>query len=304
MATTKVRVQLNSIWTNCTKNNAGKWVCNLAAPDTTSRNLSGGYYPVTVEVTNDAGTVAIYNSASADIGSFLRLVVKETVKPIITLVSPTNGALTTNNRQPITFRVTDETSGSGVNPSTVSLTLGGTVYKQGSPGMAVTTIANGYQFVYTPPTALQDGAHALSITASDYDGNAAAAVSASFTTDTTKPQLDVSSPTAGLITNNPNITLRGTTNDAVSSPVTVTATLNGVSVGAITVNADGSFSKAITLAEGTNTVVVTARDAAGNSTPITRTVKLDTSVPQINSASISPNPANASASIQIILDIT
>lgn len=163
MAITKVRIQINSVWTNCTQNSAGKWVCSPSAPATTSYNLEGGYYPVIVEVTNDAGTVATYNPSSATIGSSLRLTVKETVKPVITLVAPTNGALVINNKQQITFKVTDETGGSGLALSTLALKIDSNTYNQSSAGMVKTAIANGYQFVYTPQTALTDGEHTITI---------------------------------------------------------------------------------------------------------------------------------------------
>lgn len=304
MAITKVRVQINGVWTNCTKNTEGKWACSATAPATTSYTRAEKYYPVTVEVTNDAGTVATFNAASAAIGASLRLTVKETIKPVITLVSPTNSALTRNNLQPITFKVTDETDGSGLNLASAVLTLDSTEYKSGGAGVVVTDIANGKQFVCTPQTALKDGSHTISITAKDNDGNTATTVSATFTVDTTKPVLNVTAPADNLITNKAACTLTGTTNDTTSSPVTVTATLNGTDVGAITVGDTGAFSKALTLKEGSNTIVVKSTDKAGNSTEVTRTVKLDTSVPKLTSATISPNPANASESVQIVLTIT
>ena len=301
MAITKVRVQINSVWTNCTKNSAGKWVCNPTAPATTSYNLEGGYYPVIVEITNDAGTVATYNPSSATIGASLRLTVKETVKPVITLVSPTNGALVINNKQQITFKVTDETGGSGLALSTLALKIDSNTYNQSSAGMVKTAITNGYQFVYTPQTALADGEHTITINVKDNDGNSATAISTKFKIDTVPPTLSISSPANELITNIKNLTLSGTTNDATSSPVTVTATLNGTSMGSI--SDTGAFTKAFTAAEGNNTIVVTARDSAGKTTTITRTFKVDTTVPQLNEATISPNPANASASVEIVLNI-
>lgn len=304
MAISKVRVQINGVWTNASLNSAGQWTCSPTAPDTTSYNLSGGYYPVAVEITNDAGTVVTYNAASSSIGSALRLIVKEIVKPVITLVSPTNGTLSRNNKQTIVFKVTDETGGSGVNSTSVALKLDGTTYKVGSTGMVVASITNGYQYTFTPQTALSDGSHSISITASDNDGNTANTVSASFKIDTTKPVLTITAPADGLITNNAAVTLKGTTNDATSSPVAVTAALNGTDVGAISLASDGSFSKALTLTEGTNTIVVTSKDSAGNTTSITRTVKLDTSVPKLDSVEISPNPVNASAGVQITLVIS
>ena len=110
-------------------------------------------------------------------------------------------AYVTNNKQPITFKVVDEAGGSGVNLSTVKIKLDGTTYTTSSTGMVSKGITNGYQFTFTPQTALKDGSHTITINASDNDGNAAAAVSSTFTIDTVPPTLTISSPAAGLITN-------------------------------------------------------------------------------------------------------
>ena len=80
MAITKVEVSINGVWSNCTKNAAGKWAVNPTAPSITSFNKDGKYYPVTVRITNDAGTVVTYDASDATIGASLRLQVKEKVK--------------------------------------------------------------------------------------------------------------------------------------------------------------------------------------------------------------------------------
>lgn len=303
MAITKVRVKINGTWTNLSKNSStGKWTGNVTAPASTSYNQSGGYYPITIEATNDAGTVKTVDATDATLGSTLRLVVKEVTKPVIKLVQPSNGAYISNNKMPIIFDVTDEASGSGVNLSTVSMKLAGTTYKNGSTGMSKTVITNGYRFTYTPQSALADGVKALEITASDNDGNAATKISASYTVDTVPPTLTISSPTTGLITNQKNCVVSGVTNDALSSPVTVTVTHGSTSY-APSVASSGTFSQALTLTEGSNTIKVIAKDAAGKTTTITLTVTLDTSVPTIKSATFTPNPVNASASVQITLEV-
>lgn len=304
MAITKARVKINGTWTNLTKNSStGKWSGNITAPSTTSYTLANKYYPVTIELTNDAGTVVTYESTDATFGSALRLVVKETIKPTITLVSPSNSAYVTNNKQPITFKVIDESGGSGVNLSSIKLKIDNTTYTATSTGMVNTGITNGYQFVFTPPTALGDGKHTIAIDASDNDGNVATTVSASFTIDTVPPVLTISNPTTGKVTNVAALTVTGVTNDATSSPTEVSILLNGTDVGAVTVASDGSFSKAITLAEGTNSIVVTATDYAGQSTSITLSVRLDTSAPAIKSIEMSPNPVSTSASVVITLEV-
>lgn len=303
MAISKVRVQIDGVWTNLSLRN-GKWTGTITAPSTTSYNLANKYYPVKVEVTNDAGTVVTKDATDATLGEALRLVVKETIKPVITLVSPSNGAYVTNNKQAIKFKVVDESGGSGVNLSTVKLNIDGTTYTVSSSGMASTGITNGYQFTFTPQSALNDGNHTITISASDNDGNAATEVTAAYTIDTVPPTLTISSPQTGLITNNSAITIKGNTNDSTSSPITVTIKLNGTDQGTVDVGTDGSFSKAITISEGINSIVVTAKDGAGQTSSITLSVKLDTSVPALSAITLSPNPANASASVAITVEVS
>ena len=99
--------------------------------------------------------------------------------------------------------------------------------------------------------------------------------------------------------NTASLVVRGTTNDTASSPVTVKITLAGADQGTITVGTDGSFTKTLTLANGSNTIVITATDAAGKASSVTRTVTLDTSKPVVKSATITPNPVDAGASMVI-----
>jgi hypothetical protein len=296
LAIKTVRAQVNGTWYTLTYNSAtGAYEATVTAPGSTSYNLSGGYYNVTVEATNDAGTTATADGSTL---TGLRLVVKETVAPVISILSPSSGAYVTNSKQPVVFTVTDESGGSGVNTDSVVVKLDGTAVA--SSTLTKTAITNGYSYTYTPASAMSDGAHTVTISASDNDGNAATAKSTTFTVDTVPPTLNVTSPVDGLITNSPNIVVKFSTNDATSSPVTVTIEMNGKDQGTATVASDGTGSKSLTLpTEGDNTIVVTATDAAGKSSSVTRTVTLDTSTPVIKSATITPNPANTGASVII-----
>lgn len=295
MAISQVRAQLNGTWYTLTYNSAtGAYEATLTAPGTTSYNQTGGYYNVTVEATNTAGTSVTADGTTL---SGLQLVVRETVAPVIAILSPTSGAYVTNARQPVIFTVTDETGGSGVNLSTLSVTLDEAAVS--SSALSSTAITNGYSVTYTPVSALADGAHTVVVNISDNDGNAAAEQSTTFTVDTVAPTIDITSPADGLVTASASLNVTGTTNDATSSPVTVKITLNGTDQGAVTVDSGGSFSKTVTLSEGSNTIVVTVTDAAGQTNSVTRTVELDTSVPEIRSATITPNPADTGASVII-----
>lgn len=274
----------------------GKWEASITAPGQTSFNQSGGFYNVQITALNDAGT-----SGSADGGTVegLRLVVKERVKPVITISSPSSGAFITNDKQPIVGTVTDEVNGSGVKQTTIVVKLDGVPISN----VQFTSITNGFQFTATPGASYSQGQHTVTVDAEDNDGNAAEQKSVTFTVDTVPPTLDVTSPSEGLITNSSTISVIGVTNDATSSPVTVKISLNGEDQGAVSVGGDGGFTKSVTLKEGSNQIVVTATDSAGKSSSVTRNVTLDTSVPQITSATITPNPADAGATVIVSVTI-
>lgn len=299
MAIKTVQAIINGQTYNLTKNaSTGKWEATLTAPGKTSYNLTGGYYNVTVKATNDAGTTGTADAATLN---GLKLVVKETVAPVITIVSPSEGAYVSNSKQPVVFTVVDEADGSGVDLSTLVVKQDGTAVA--SSAITSTPITNGYQVTYTPAAALSDGSHTVTINCKDHDGNSAVQKSTTYKVDTVPPVLNITAPVAGLVTASSALTIAGTTNDATSSPVTIAVKLNGVDQGAVSVAANGSFTKSVTLAEGENTIVVTATDAAGQTTTVTRTVTLDTSVPKITAATIVPNPVDTGATMVISVTI-
>ena len=73
---------------------------------------------------------------------------------------------------------------------------------------------------------------------------------------------------------------------------------------------EGSFTNdvisaaAAALSDGSHTITITATDAAGKTSTMTRTVTLDTSVPKVASAAITPNPVDAGATMIISVVIT
>lgn len=281
-------------------NNTGKYEATVTAPNKSSYSQSGHYYGITIKATDDAGNVTTKDATDSAIGSSLRLTVKEKVAPVITVTNPTASATLVNNKPTITWTVTDDDS--GVNPSTIGITI-----DSGSKitdGITKTAVTGGYNCSYIPATALTDGSHTIRFDASDYDGNAATQKSVTFKIDTVPPTLSITSPANGLVTNQAACTVAGKTNDATSSPVTVTVKLNSGAAEAVTVGSDGSFSKAITLAAGSNTITIVATDYAGKTTTVTRTVKLDTTPPTIKSVTLTPNPVDAGKTFIISVDVT
>jgi hypothetical protein len=296
MAISSVRAKINGTWYTLTYDStSGAYKANITASLGTSYVREGGYYNVTLEATNTAGTTTTVDATDF---SGLKLYVRETTPPGISVQSPSSGAYVTNNKQPVIFMASDEQDGSGINPSSAVITLDGTAV----PASAVSVVKQSgdtYKITYTPVSALTDGNHTVTAKISDNDGNQSAAASTTYKVDTVPPTLNITAPANNLITNAGSLTVTGTTNDATASPVTISMTLNSTSQGTVTVATNGSFSKAITLKSGTNTIVVTATDAAGKTSSVTRTVTLDTSAPVIKSVSIAPNPVDSGGTIVI-----
>jgi len=147
MAIEQVRVQVNGTWHTLSYNSStGKYEKTITAPNTTSYHVNDGhYYPVTVEATNTAGTVTTVNDSDSTVGNSLKLVVKEKVKPTISITSPGAGAYVINNKQPIIFQLRDEAGGSGIDLSSLALKIdGGSTIGSGSSGMVCNAVTNGY----------------------------------------------------------------------------------------------------------------------------------------------------------------
>ena len=301
MAVKTVQATINGQTYTLTLNStSGKYEATVTAPSKSSYNQSGHYYGVTVKATDVAGNITTKDATDATLGTSLRLQVKEKVAPIIDITAPTAGTYLTNNKPTITWKVTD--TDSGVNPATIGITIDGT--KITGDSIAKTAITGGYQCTYTPATALSDGSHTIKLDASDYDGNAAGTSSTSFKVDTVPPTLTLSSPADKLVTNVASCTVKGTTNDVTSSPVTVTVKLNSKTAETVSVGNDGSFNKTLTLTSGTNTIIVVAKDSAGKTTTVTRTVTLDTTAPTIKSVKITPNPIDCGKTFVISVEVT
>nr|DAY76084.1 MAG TPA: glycoside hydrolase family protein [Caudoviricetes sp.] len=303
MAVKTVQAVINGTTVTLTYNSStGKYEATVTAPSKSSYNVnSGHYYPVTIKATDAAGNTTTKTDTDTTLGDSLKLKVKEKVAPVITISSPTAGSYLTNNKPTVKWKVTD--ADSGVNPATIGITIDSGSKVTGD-SITKTAVTGGYECTYTPTAALADGSHTIKIDASDFDGNAAGQKSVTFKVDTVPPTLSITAPADKLITNKTAITVKGTTNDKISSPVTVTVKLNSGAATAVTVESDGSFSKDLTLVVGTNTITVVARDAAGKSTTVTRTVTVDQTAPVIKSITINPNPVDCGKTYIISVEVT
>lgn len=301
MAVKTVQAVINGQTYNLTRNSGtGKYEATITAPNKSSYGQANHYYDVTIKATDDAGNVTTKNSSDATLGNSLKLYVKEKVAPTQTITYPTSSALITNNKPAITWEVKDNES--GINPNSIGITINsGTKI---TSGITKTPITGGYRCSYTPASPLNEGSNVIKVDCADNDGNAATQVSVTFKVDTVPPTLNITSPVQGLITNKTTVTVKGTTNDATSSPVFVVLKVNNGEDISVTVGSDGSFTKDVTLVEGNNTIKIIATDSAKKQTTVTRTVELDTKPPVFGAVTLTPNPVDSGKTFVISVEVT
>lgn len=260
MAITQVRAQFNGQWYMLTYNEDARAYQTAITPDTFSGGQPDGYYDVTVEAINDSGVVV---TTDGDNLPGLRLVVRETIPPILTLVSPEAGYVTTNTPA-VTWTAQDNDGGSGIDPDSAIVKLDGKAVP--AEQVSVTAGAGGtYTITYTPGTALEEGPHTVQAGISDNDGNAAT-MEANYIVDTVPPVLSALLSFEEVVVDAYTVTITGQSNDATAPPVTMTVMDNGAAAGAPEVGPDGRFSFLLNLEVGENHVTVTATDGAGLTT--------------------------------------
>jgi len=143
------------------------------------------------------------------------------------------------------------------------------------------------------------GGKTLYAWARDAAGNVSLARSAAVTVtistaDTTKPTFTISALANGAFTNKATLNISGNAGDAGG--------LQSVTVNSepVVVNQDGSFSAALTLAAGANTVTVIATDEAGNQQADVRTITFDPAAPILTVSAPADNSSSAQSFISLV----
>lgn len=308
MSISTVQAVINGSTVNLTYDSStGKYKTQVTAPSASSYPETNHYFPVSVTATDSAGNTTTITTSDSTFGNNLKLYVKEKVKPTVTITAPSNGAYIITSTPTLTFTLLDNSNGqssgySGIDTSTCVVKIDGNTIS-GTPTFTATT--GGYTGSLTLSSALSDGQHTLSITVQDHDGNTSDAGTSTFTVDTVAPTLTITNPSSqSSETNEDTITVTGTTSDTTSTPVAIKISLNGTDQGSVTVGSGGAFSKTITLAQNQlNTIVITATDAAGKTTSVTRYVTHNNVAPVFTSVSIVPNPVDAGNTYTIYVEV-
>jgi hypothetical protein len=220
--------------------------------------LGEGGNPIKVVVTDRAG-----NSSNTAIVIHL-----DTVAPVITAPSPTDGSLLNTARPALSASFADEPQGSGLDLASARFLLDG----QDSTAQAQLTAAG---ITYLPAGNLPEGNHTAVVKIADLAGNPVELIW-QFTTDTIAPVPAITSQADGQYLNTPVITVSGTLDDS-----TAMVTVNGI---AAVVTAQSFSLAGVTLAEGENTLIVVATDPAGNSGSHQIVIYLDTLAPRVTIA--------------------
>ncbi|MFZ5877053.1 MAG: Ig-like domain-containing protein [Nitrospirota bacterium] len=185
---------------------------------------------------------------------------RDTVAPVVVITAPANNMAVNTSTLAITGTVDDPEA------TTVRLNFGTRF-----------PVVDGH---FTITTALPsfDGISNFSVTAQDLSGNTGSAT-LRIIRDRTPPALTVTTPLEGAAVNTPTLTVAGTVVDrTVGVPVTVS--VNGQPPTAL-LSSGLTYSGAVTVAQGLNTLEIVATDEAGNTSRLTRTVLLDLGPPSV-----------------------
>jgi len=245
---------------------------NLTAAPERTLFLDGNVYPLDTPISEEqvdhtiSATAKDAGGNTATVGPFHFMLDK--TKPVVTIVEAEGGKAFLpdalfNRAVSVKITVADLTH------TTLVATVDGAPLTLGAP----TTQPDG-SVLYVSAPITGDATHTISAVATDEVGNKNDAVTASFTIDTTPPQLTFTSHHDGDVVTTPQIVVSGTSDDAQSG------TVNDI-VAAVDTTAKTFTSATLSLVEGKNVITAKGTDKAGNNGSASISIYLDTRAPEI-----------------------
>ena len=231
-----ITVYLDDFFLGQTTATGGVW----SMPITTT--LSDGAHGIKMSALDTA-----FNSSGLSPATTFQVDATPPGTPVIT--APVDGSLTRNS--------TSTLEGTAEANSEVVITV------DGVEGDTVTADGSGN---WTSPLILADGAHTISVVSRDGVGNVSpASTEVTFTVDATAPaQPTITTPAMGATINEARPVFTG----AAEADATVTLTFPGGATATATATRGGwTYTPTFDLTAGSNTVLVTATDLAGNTSP-------------------------------------
>ncbi|MEV8376290.1 polysaccharide deacetylase family protein [Kribbella sp. NPDC056861] len=245
----------NPILTANATNNAGTWSVALPGP------LANGIYTVQAKQNGNSQT-----GASAP-KTFVVNDAADVTAPVVQITAPVNGS-SRNTTQPVISGTGGKLTGDAAT-TTVSIYNGATATGTPRSTTAVTISATGTWTL--TPAVLPQGTYTAQATQSDAAGNVGTSTS-TFTVDTVKPIVSITSPVNNAIVTTTSINVVGKTGVLPGDSATVTlkvhagSNTSGAVVSTLTSTAAaGNWTAAVSgLAAGTYTLSASSTDAAGN----------------------------------------
>ena len=300
---------INGQTVTLTEGSNGQWSGTTTAPSSTYYVLDPQYYNVSISATDMASNVTTVDATHQTLGDDCKLVVKETVAPVISVSTPTAGQYV-SSWPTLTASLTD--SGSGLDASSLVVKLDGTTVSSSDYTLTVvhqtttgTQVVTEYSLSYTPSGTLESGSHSFTIDIDDNDGNSATQVTRQWNAMVSAPTLDISTPASdGTWTNVNDVVFSGTT-DASTSIQSLTISVDSGTPQTVSVGSTGAWSyTAEDLTDGLHSVTVVATGLSGLTTSATRTINVDTVAPTISAVSISPNPVDTGETYIITVTVS
>lgn len=307
MAISQVRVQIRGQWYTLTYNEQTHMYEAQLSLTGTSYHEPGGYFNVTAEVSNDAGETVLLDGSQYPP---LRLFLKETTPPVLTLISPSEGYIHSHTPE-IVVEATDGPEGSGINPSTFHISADGGAFVGALVGHAVVgesiltengqqiynalvgeavagstvvgaggeiefsvrteQMQTGFRFICIPLSPLSEGPHRITVSVTDNDGNTAR-TEYIFIVDTVAPLLWAWETDLRLLLDVEQTEISGVVLEETSPPAEIAITVNGQDAGAARSEEDGRWSCIVPLDIGLNEIIVRATDQSGLFTDVSVTL--------------------------------
>ena len=117
-----------------------------------------------------------------------------------------------------------------------------------------------YAYSFNEAITLREGENTLAVEGIDGFGNSGSSNTISVTLDTTAPEVKITTPATGYLTNQDSVVVTGTVDDPTVTEIALD--VNGTEQTIVVT--EGSFSEEISLIEGTNTIEASAVDPLGN----------------------------------------
>jgi hypothetical protein len=201
--------------------------------------------------------------------------------PVISLLSPTEGAYLNSSTVTFSFNATDDTSS----------TLNCSIYIDGNLNSTNSSVANSSisSFIVS---SLSDAAHNWKINCSDQSGNSNVSETRTFIIDTIKPTVAINSPSSNSFLTSKTISINLTVSDTNLNYTNISILQGSTIINSTVTFSSGTFVVPLTvLSDGVYNITATAYDKADNSNQSTiENIKVDTTAPTLSF--IPPTPAN------------